>query len=156
MPSPAPIQHPDRLFIGGEWAAPSGATRFDVLNSATEELFVSVAEAQAADMSAAVAAARQAFDHGPWPRMTHAERAGYLRAIAAELALRADDQASTPPSGSEIVTIVLLKVAWMCATPCGTGRRSFFLPDFLSFFTAGAVAAAIGDSPNGRPSGPTS
>jgi aldehyde dehydrogenase (NAD+) len=95
MPSVAPIQHPDQLFIGGKWAQPSGTTRFDVLNSSTEELFVSVAEAQAADMSAAVAAARQAFDHGPWPRMTHAERARYMQAIAAEMALRADDQAST-------------------------------------------------------------
>jgi acyl-CoA reductase-like NAD-dependent aldehyde dehydrogenase len=95
MPSVAPIQHPDQLFIGGKWAQPSGTTRFDVLNSSTEELFVSVAEAQAADMNAAVAAARQAFDHGPWPRMTHAERARYMQAIAAEMVLRADDQAST-------------------------------------------------------------
>jgi len=95
MPSIAPIQHPDQLFIGGKWAAPSGATKFDVFNSATEELFVSVAEAQAADMIAAVDAARHAFDHGPWPRMTHAARARYMNAIAAELALRADDQAST-------------------------------------------------------------
>ena len=69
MPSVTPIQHPDQLFIGGKWAQPAGTTRFDVLNSSTEELFVSVAEAQAADMSAAVSAARQAFDHGPWPRM---------------------------------------------------------------------------------------
>jgi aldehyde dehydrogenase (NAD+) len=95
MPSIAPIQHPDRLFIGGKWTKPSTAAKFDVFNSATEELFVSVAEAQAADMSAAVAAARHAFDHGPWPRMTHAERAGYMKAIAAEIALRADEQAST-------------------------------------------------------------
>ncbi len=95
MPSIAPIQHPDQIFIDGKWAQPSGSTKFDVLNSGTEELFVSVAEAQAADMDAAVAAARRAFDRGPWPRMTHAERAGYMRAIAAEMALRADDQAST-------------------------------------------------------------
>jgi acyl-CoA reductase-like NAD-dependent aldehyde dehydrogenase len=95
MPTLAPIQYPDQLFIGGKWAQPSGTTKFDVLNSGTEELFVSVAEAQAADMNAAVAAARQAFDHGPWPRMTHAERARYMRAIAAEMALRAEDQAST-------------------------------------------------------------
>jgi len=90
-----PIQHPDQLFIGGKWVKPSGTTTFDVFNSATEELFVSVAEAQAADMSAAVAAARHAFDHGPWPRMTPSERATYLKRIAHELALRADDQANT-------------------------------------------------------------
>ena len=62
MTNMAPIQHPDQFFIGGKWARPSGATKFDVFNSATEELFVSVAEAQAADMSAAVAAARDAFE----------------------------------------------------------------------------------------------
>ncbi|MGH7023314.1 MAG: aldehyde dehydrogenase [Caulobacteraceae bacterium] len=95
MSSTAPIQHPDQLFIGGKWATPSGTSKFDVLNSGTEELFVSVAEAQAADMSAAVTAARRAFDHGPWPRLTHAERARYMMSIAAEMALRADDQAST-------------------------------------------------------------
>ena len=45
-------------------------------DSATEELDFSVAEAQAPDMSRAVLARPpQAFDQGPWPRMTHAERA---------------------------------------------------------------------------------
>ena len=41
-------------------------------------------------MSRAVAAARQAFDEGPWPRLTHAERAEYLRALAAGLEERND------------------------------------------------------------------
>lgn len=95
MQSIAPIQHPDQLFIGGKWVKPSGATKFNVLNSSTEEPFVSVAEAQAADISAAVAAARDAFDRGPWPRMSHAERARYMNAIAAELARRSEEQAST-------------------------------------------------------------
>src|SRR5688572_11908959 len=44
----------------------------------------------------------------------------------------ADDHASTFPSGSASETIVLLKVAWMCATPWGTIRFSFFLPAFFS------------------------
>ena len=79
----APLRHADRFFIGGEWVQPSSDSMIDVIDSATEELFFSVAEAQAADMARAVGAARQAFDEGPWPRMTHAERAEYLRAIAA-------------------------------------------------------------------------
>jgi acyl-CoA reductase-like NAD-dependent aldehyde dehydrogenase len=53
-------------------------------------VFFSVAEAQAGDMAQAVAAARQAFDHGPWPGLSHAERAGYLRAIGAGLQKRGD------------------------------------------------------------------
>ncbi len=44
-----------------------------------------MAEAQAEDMAAAVTAAREAFDRGPWPRLSHAERAEYLRAIAGAL-----------------------------------------------------------------------
>lgn len=87
----APIQHPDRLFIGGKWVKPSSAAKFDVVDSGTEERFLSVAEAQAADVEAAVAAAREAFDRGPWPRLPVTERAKYLRALAKELRARAPD-----------------------------------------------------------------
>ena len=76
------LKHADRFFIGGDWVAPSSDSRIEVISPATEELFLSVAEAGAADIDRAVAAAREAFDRGPWPRMTHQERAGYLNAIA--------------------------------------------------------------------------
>ena len=89
------FQHPDKFFIGGQWTDPSSSAMIDVLNSATEERFVSVAEAQSADVERAVAAARDAFDNGPWPRLTHAERASYLNALTAELQNRAEDLAST-------------------------------------------------------------
>jgi aldehyde dehydrogenase (NAD+) len=90
-PNPAaPVQHPDRLFINGEWCRPSSNATIDVINSATEELFIRVAEAQESDVNRAVAAARTAFDRGPWPRMTHAQRAEFLRAIGRELNVRAD------------------------------------------------------------------
>ena len=52
-----------------------------------------VAEAQAADIERAVAAARKAFDSGPWPRLSHAERAEWLRKIAREMDARAVDTA---------------------------------------------------------------
>lgn len=87
----APIRHPDRFFIGGEWVTPSTTASIDVRQAATEEVYVRIAEATAADIDRAVAAARQAFDRGPWPEFTHAERAGYLRAIAAGLQARAAD-----------------------------------------------------------------
>ena len=48
--------------------------------------YFAVAEAQAADIDRAVSAAREAFDNGPWPWLTHAERADYLRAIGELLA----------------------------------------------------------------------
>src|SRR5438876_537375 len=85
------LAHPRRFYIGGEWVQPTSSATFDVLSSSTEEVVATVAEAQDDDIARAVAAARQAFDQGPWPRMSHAERAGYLRAIAGELARRADE-----------------------------------------------------------------
>ncbi|PZH15018.1 aldehyde dehydrogenase [Streptomyces sp. NTH33] len=84
----APIRHADRFFIGGQWVTPSSDATIDVIDSGTEELYFSVAEAQAADMSRAVGAAREAFDNGPWPWLTHAQRAECLRALGAELEKR--------------------------------------------------------------------
>ncbi len=89
-PTTSPLRHADRFYIGGAWVAPSSDTTIDVLDSGTEEYFFSVAEAQAEDMARAVFAARQAFDDGPWPRMTHGERAEFLRALGAGLAARAE------------------------------------------------------------------
>jgi len=89
----APIRHPDLFFIDGKWTKPATSSTLDVINCATEEHFATMAEAQEADINRAVAAARKAFDHGPWSRMKPRERAEYLRAMATELAKRGDDNA---------------------------------------------------------------
>jgi aldehyde dehydrogenase (NAD+) len=99
----ASIRHADRFFIGGEWVEPSSDAKIDVIDSGTEQLFFSVAEAQAADMSRAAAAARQAFDEGPWPRLTHAQRAEYLRAIGALVKERAADLGQIWPRESGVL-----------------------------------------------------
>ncbi len=98
-----PIRHADRFFIGGQWVTPSSQATIKVIDSGTEELFFTVAEAQAADISRAVAAAREAFDNGPWPRLSHAERAGYLRAIGAEIARRTEDLGQIWPRESGVL-----------------------------------------------------
>ena len=77
----SPVQHADRFFIGGEWVAPSSDATVDVIDSGTEEVYYTVAAAAPDDMTRAVAAARQAFDDGPWAGLTHAERAEYLLAL---------------------------------------------------------------------------
>ncbi|MFD0905772.1 aldehyde dehydrogenase [Actinomadura sediminis] len=77
----------DRFFIGGGWAAPAGTGTIEVISPHTEEVIGRVPDGTEADMDAAVAAARRAFDEGPWPRMAPAERAeilGRLSAIYAE------------------------------------------------------------------------
>jgi acyl-CoA reductase-like NAD-dependent aldehyde dehydrogenase len=76
---PVHIAHPDRLFIGGQWVAPSGPGKIELVSPVTEQVFARVAEAREPDMDAAVLAARKAFDEGPWPRLSPAERGQYLR-----------------------------------------------------------------------------
>jgi aldehyde dehydrogenase (NAD+) len=87
----APISHADRFYIGGQWVTPSSDATISVIDSDTEQLYFTVPEAEAADIDRAVSAAREAFDNGPWPWLTHAQRAEYLRAIGAELAKRSAD-----------------------------------------------------------------
>ena len=81
LPTP-PIANSGKFYIDGKWADPSSSATIDVIEAATEELYFTVAEARAADIERAVAAARRAFDEGPWPRMSPGRRAEYLRAIA--------------------------------------------------------------------------
>lgn len=92
------IRNPDQFFIGGQWVRPSTKAKLDVIAPATETVFLSVAEAMEVDVDRAVAAARDAFDSGPWPRLSHAERAGYLRALSAKLSERAEDIAQAWPN----------------------------------------------------------
>ncbi|WP_246849208.1 aldehyde dehydrogenase family protein [Rubellimicrobium arenae] len=70
------------LYIDGRWTAPAQGETLPVVNPATEEVFHHIPAATEADAEAAVRAARRAFDEGPWPRMTGAERAKILRAMA--------------------------------------------------------------------------
>ena len=81
MITPTPIAHGDRFFIGGEWVKPSSDATIDVIDSTNEEVWYSVAEAQQSDIIRAVTAARLAFDEGPWPRLTHAQRAEFISAL---------------------------------------------------------------------------
>jgi len=82
------LEHADQLYIDGRWVAASQGGRIEVVSPHTEEVAAVVAEAGEADMDAAVAAARRAFDQGPWPRLSHRQRAEYLRKLGKELAPR--------------------------------------------------------------------
>lgn len=77
-----------RNFVGGEFVA-TGKT-FAKVSPVTGEQVFDVAEADASTVDAAVAAARKAL-HGPWGRMSEAERAAVLRRVADELERRFDD-----------------------------------------------------------------
>jgi acyl-CoA reductase-like NAD-dependent aldehyde dehydrogenase len=111
-----PVVHPDRFFIGGEWVEPSSDAKIDVIDSHSEEVYFSVAEAQAADMERAIAAARDAFDNGPWPFLRHNERAEYLRALGKEVAARGDALGDIWPRESGILAIMAKYAAPAFAT----------------------------------------
>lgn len=83
----------DKLYIGGQWVAPAKNGFFESIDPSTEDLICRVAAATAEDIDSAVRAARDAFDHGPWPRMSGAERALVLRRIAAVIRERQEELA---------------------------------------------------------------
>lgn len=79
------VTHPHSLFIDGAWAKPATDRLLTVISPVTEEPVGTFAEATDADIDRAVAAARTAFDEGPWPRMTIEERAAALQRVAQKL-----------------------------------------------------------------------
>ena len=83
--------HYESLYIGGSWVKPKGSEAYTVINPATEEAIGEVPIGTAADADAAIAAAREAFDKGPWPRMDWRERAVILQKFHDALVARKDD-----------------------------------------------------------------
>ncbi|AMK25579.1 aldehyde dehydrogenase [Sphingobium sp. TKS] len=87
------LKHADRLYIGGEWLPPSTDRRFEIVHPGTADIRLSVPEAREADMDRAVSSAREAFDHGAWPRMSLSERCACMLHWADMLDARAEDLA---------------------------------------------------------------
>jgi len=120
IPEGVRIAHPEKLFIGGAWVAAASDTWIDLVCPNSEAMVGRVVEAGKADMDSAVAAARFAFDTGPWPRMSPAERGRLLRALGAELQKREPD----------------LAAAWTAQV----GGLASFAPHMTAGGTAGVMA----------------
>jgi betaine-aldehyde dehydrogenase len=71
-----------RMWIGGEWREAASGKRFAVHDPSTEEVIAEVPDGGAEDVNRAVAAARAAFDSGPWRATTAQERGRILFRIA--------------------------------------------------------------------------
>ena len=84
-----------QLLIGGNWVDSEATGSIDVISASTEEVIGRVPDAVPADIDRAVAAARTAFESGPWPALTAAERAGYLTALSQALQRRDAELSST-------------------------------------------------------------
>jgi len=74
-----------QLFINGEWVESASRKAFPVYDPATEEVIAQVPDANAEDVNRAVAAARAAFDEGPWATTTHQERGRVLFRLAEKI-----------------------------------------------------------------------
>ncbi|WP_245653832.1 aldehyde dehydrogenase [Novosphingobium rosa] len=77
-----------QFYIDGRWCDARSAERLELVSPITENVILTVPGGCAEDMSAAVDAARRAFDTGPWPRMAPSERAQVLRRIGQAIAVR--------------------------------------------------------------------
>ena len=73
---------PHKLFINGQWVPARSGKTFDVINPATGQVIAQAAAGDASDIDAAVKAARQAFESGPWPSMPPSGRAKLLWKLA--------------------------------------------------------------------------
>ncbi|MGE3622118.1 MAG: aldehyde dehydrogenase family protein, partial [Acidimicrobiia bacterium] len=79
----------DDIFIANRWVRSAGDEWLDVTSPTTEEIVGRVPAATTADVDAAVAAARSAFEEGPWPRLSFEERVEALQRVADEFDVRA-------------------------------------------------------------------
>ena len=71
-----------QMLIDGEWVDALEGRDYHTINPATEEQLGTAAQAEPADMQRAIDAARRAFDDGPWPTSSPAERSRIIRQIA--------------------------------------------------------------------------
>jgi aldehyde dehydrogenase (NAD+) len=86
------VRNEGKLFIGGEWRAAASGETLPLQDPSTGDSIGEIAAAGRADIDAAVAAARDAFD-GPWGELTAAERGRLLSQIGRAVATEADSLA---------------------------------------------------------------
>lgn len=96
-----------KMYIDGKWVDAEDGRNYVIANPATEEDVARAPDASVADVERAVAAARRAFDAGPWPRTPLAERVAMLHRIADIVERRKEEFRSVLVTafGAEAVTM---------------------------------------------------
>jgi len=137
----APLKHPEKLYIDGQWVSASTGRLISVISPDTEELYIRVAEGGKKDIELAISAARTAFDSGPWPRLSHAVRGDFLRAMAEKLKERVADMAEIWPHEMGVTHAV--SQAFMARIP---GIYNFYagLGDTFAFEEVRPTSSGIG------------
>jgi phenylacetaldehyde dehydrogenase len=85
------LKHDKKLFINGAFVDSKSGKTFKVFNPATGDVLAQVAEGDRADIDAAVAAARRAFESGPWRSMSPSQRSRLIYKLADKLEERLED-----------------------------------------------------------------
>ena len=145
-----------RLFIGGDWVSSSGDSVLEVVSPHSEAVVGRVPEATMQDVDRAVAAARVAFDTGDWPRLSPAQRAEFLTALAGvyeahidELAALVTEQMGAPISfsrfGQALPGAMIINAGVKVATdyPWEELRRGDLADTVVRRTPVGVVAAIV-------------
>ncbi|EAY74764.1 hypothetical protein OsI_02656 [Oryza sativa Indica Group] len=83
-----------KLFINGEFVDAASGKTFKTRDPRTGDVLAHIAEADKADVDLAVKAAREAFEHGKWPRMSGYERSRVMNKLADLVEQHADELAA--------------------------------------------------------------
>jgi acyl-CoA reductase-like NAD-dependent aldehyde dehydrogenase len=153
---PEETAHDYPMYIAGRPVPADDGATFASYDPATGQRFASLAKAGPKDVDRAVRAARHAFDQGPWPRMTGAERAAVLTAAAERLEAEASNLAGLEvrDSGATIRKARLIDVPgaraalewsawWARELPAVEPDRAPAPGEYLRWHPAGVVAAFV-------------
>ncbi len=108
------VSRPRQMYIGGQWTDALSGQRFDTVDPATEEVITTVPRSGVEDVDRAVKAARRAFESGPWPTMTPAQRQRIMWKIGEGITARADQfaQLETLDNGKSVAVAKAVDVTW--------------------------------------------
>ncbi len=108
------ISRPQQMYVDGQWVESATGRRFDTVDPATEQVITTVPHSDAEDVERAVRAARRAFENGPWPAMTPAERQRMIWRIAEGITARADQFAELESidNGKSVAVAKAVDVTW--------------------------------------------
>jgi len=108
------LSQPKKLYIGGEWVDAASGRVFETLDPSTGEVLATAAYGQREDVDRAVAAARKAFDEGPWRLTTPAQKQRLLWRIGERILERAEEfaQLESLDNGKCAGVAQAVDVAW--------------------------------------------